>query len=103
MSQQSLNTMNKLEGESQFDVRRSRLRLLVDIPDTYHPVPEQACVGKTLSVSSMTLKIDRTCPRCALTTHGFYNLPQDVQIARKLVANNEGNLGIYASLAQTGN
>ena len=102
MSQQSLNTMNQLEGESQFDVRRFRPNLLVDIPDTYHPFPEQAWVGKTLSIGSVMLKIDTTCPRCAMTTHGFDDLPQDAQIMRKLVANSEGNLGIYASVVQAG-
>ena len=50
----------------------------------------------------MTLKIDMRCPRCAMTTHGFHDLPQDAQIMRKLVANSEGNLGIYASVVQAG-
>ena len=80
MSQQSLATMNQLEGESQFDVRRFRPNLLVDIPNTDHPFPEQAWVGKTLSVGRVTLKIDTTCPRCAMTTDGFDDLPQDAQI-----------------------
>ena len=102
MSQQSLDTMNQLKGESQFDVRRFRPNLLVDIPDTDHPFPEQAWVGKTLSIGSVMLKIDTTCPRCAMTTHGFDDLPQDAQIMRKLVANSEGNLGIYASVVQAG-
>ena len=102
MSQQSLNTMNQLEGESQFDLRRFRPNLLIDLPDTDHPFPEQAWIGKTLSVGSVKLKIDTTCPRCAMTTHGFDNLPQDAQIMRKLVANSEGNLGIYASVVQAG-
>ena len=102
MSQQSLNTMNQLEGESQFDVRRFRPNLLVDLPGTDHPFPEQAWIGKTLSVGSVKLKIDTTCPRCAMTTHGFDNLPQDAQIMRKLVASSEGNLGIYASVVQAG-
>ena len=102
MSQQSLNTIDQLEGESQFDARRFRPNLLVDIPKTKHPFPEQAWVGKTLSIGSVTLKIDTTCPRCAMATHGFDDLPQDTQIMTKLVASNEGNLGIYASVAQAG-
>ena len=102
MSQQSLATMDQLEGESRFDVRRFRPNLLVDIPDTDHPFPEQAWVGKTLSIGSVKLKIDMTCPRCSMTTHGFDDLPQDAQIMRKLVANSEGNRGIYASVVQAG-
>ena len=102
MSQQSLATMNQLDGESRFDVRRFRPNLLVDIPDTEHPFPEQAWVGKTLSIGSVTLKVDMTCPRCSMTTHGFDDLPQDAQIMRKLVTNSEGNLGIYASAVHAG-
>ena len=102
ISQQSLNTMNQLEGESRFDVRRFRPNLLVDVPGSDHPFPEQAWVGKTLAIGSVTLKIDTTCPRCAMTTHGFDDLPQDPQIMRKMVANSEGNLGIYASVVKVG-
>ena len=103
MSQQSLATMNQLEGESRFDVRRFRPNLLVDIPDTDHPFPEQAWVGKTLSIGSVKLKIDMTCPRCAMTTHGFDDLPRDTEVMRKLVNYSDGNLGIYASVMQAGN
>ena len=102
MSQQSLATMNQLDGDSLFDVRRFRPNLLVDIPDSDHPFPEQAWVGKTLSIGSAKLKIEMTCPRCSMTTHGFDDLPQDPQIMRKLVANSEGNLGIYASILDAG-
>ena len=102
MSQQSLATMNQLEGESRFDVRRFRPNLLVDIPDTDHPFPEQAWVGETLSIGSVKLKIDMTCPRCSMTTHGFDDLPRDTEVMRKLVNHCDGNLGIYASVIQAG-
>ena len=102
MSQQSLNTMNHLEGESQFDVRRFRPNLLVDVPETDHPFPEQAWVGKTLSIGSVKLRIDMTCPRCSMTTHGFDDLPRDTEVMRKLVNHSDGNLGIYASVIQAG-
>ena len=102
MSQQSLASMNQLEGESRFDVRRFRPNLLVDIPDTDHLFPEQAWVGKTLSIGSVKLKIDMTCPRCSMTTHGFDDLPRDTEVMRKLVNHSDGNLGIYASVMQAG-
>ena len=102
MSQQSLAAMNQLEGESRFDVRRFRPNLLVDIPDTNHPFPEQAWVGKTVSLGSVQLKIDMTCPRCSMTTHGFDDLPRDTEIMRKLVNHSDGNLGIYASVQRRG-
>ena len=102
MSQQSLATMNQLKGESRFDVRRFRPNLLVDIPETDHPFPEQAWVGKTLSIGSVKLKIDMTWPRCSMTTHGFDDLPRDTEVMRKLVNHSDGNLGIYASVQSPG-
>ena len=94
--------MNQLEGESRFDVRRFRPNLLVDVPGSDLSFPEQAWVGKTLAIGSVTLKIDTTYPRCAITTHGFDDLPQDPQIMRKRVANSEGSLGIYALVVKVG-
>ena len=73
--------------------------LLVDVPGSI-TFPEQAWVGKTLAIGSVALRIDTTCPRCAMTARGF-DLPQDPQIMR-LVANSEGNLGIYASVVKVG-
>ena len=102
MSQQSLATMNQLDGESRFDVRRFRPNLLVDIPDTDHPFPEQAWIGKMLSIGSVTLRIEMTCPRCSMTTHGFDDLPRDTEIMRQLVNHCDGNLGIYASVQTPG-
>ncbi len=102
MSQQSLNTMNHLEGELRVEVRRFRPNLLVDVPATDHPFrfPEQAWVGK-LSIDTVKLKIEMTCPRCYMITLGFYDLSQTAQVLCKLVAASEGNLGVYVSMVQT--
>ena len=78
---------------NRIDFRRFRPNLRMDIPDTDHPFPEQAWVGKVLSIGSVKRQIDMTCPRCSMTTHGFDDLPRDTEIMRKLVANSEGNLG----------
>jgi uncharacterized protein YcbX len=102
MSLQSLNIMNQLAGESRFDVRRFRPNLLVDMPDNDQSFPEQALLGKTLSVGSAQLQIEMTCPRCSMTTHGFDDLPRDTEIMRKLVNHCDGNLGIYASVQTPG-
>ena len=102
MSLQSLNTMNQLVGDSQFDVRRFRPNLLVDIPQSEDPFPEQAWLGATLSVGSAIMRIESTCPRCSMTTHAFDDLPRDTEIMRKLVNHSHGNLGIYASVQTPG-
>ena len=102
MSRQSLENMDQLDSECRFDVRRFRPNLLIDIPGSEHPFPEQLWVGATLSVGSVVLKIESTCPRCSMTTHGFADLPRDTQVMRNLVGHSEGNLGIYASVQKAG-
>ena len=98
MSKQSLNTMNHLEGELRFGLRRFRPNLLVDVPATDHPFPEPAWIGK-LSICTAKLKIKMTCPLCYMTTLGFYDLPQDAQIMWP-AADSEGNLRVNVSSAQ---
>lgn len=66
------------------------------------PFPEQAWIGKTLEIGGVTLNIESTCPRCSMTTHGFSDLPRDTQIMREMVAHSEGNLGVYATIVQSG-
>ena len=102
MSTQSLETMNQLSADSDFDVRRFRPNLLLDVPDSTHPFPEQEWLGATLTIGEVTLKVESTCPRCSMTTHGFADLPRDTNIMRQLVGNSEGNLGIYATVLSAG-
>lgn len=102
LTQQSLDTMNQLASESQFDVRRFRPNVLIDCQDSADAFPEQAWIGKTLTIGGVTLNIESTCPRCAMTTHGFSDLPRDTQIMRQMVAHSDGNLGVYATIVQSG-
>ena len=37
-----------------------------------------------------------------MTTHGFDDLPEDPGVMRALVEANNGNLGVYATIAQPG-
>ena len=37
-----------------------------------------------------------------MTTHGFSDLPRDTRIMRQMVAHSEGNLGVYATILQSG-
>ena len=102
LTQQSLDTMNQLAPESQFDVRRFRPNVLIDCQDSADAFAEQAWIGKTLTIGGVTLNIESTCPRCAMTTHGFSDLPRDTQIMRQMVAHSDGNLGVYATIVQSG-
>ena len=101
MTTASLNAMATATAESNFDVRRFRPNILLDTDaDGF---VENSWVGRRLQVGSAILQINAICPRCVMTTHGFADLPKDPRVMRHLVQQNEGNLGVYASIEQSGN
>ena len=101
MTTASLNAMTATTAESNFDVRRFRPNILLDTDaDGF---VENSWVGRRLQVGSAILQINAICPRCVMTTHGFADLPKDPRVMRHLVQQNEGNLGVYASIEQSGN
>jgi len=101
MTTQSLNTMQQLAPDSNFDVRRFRPNLLID-SSSAKPFPELDWVGKTVTIGEAVIDITFHCPRCVMTTHGFDDLPKDPSIMRTLVREAEGNLGVYATVRQPG-
>jgi uncharacterized protein YcbX len=86
--------------EARFDLRRFRPNLLLD---TDAPgFVENDWVGRTLAIGEARIRVEMPCPRCIMTTHGFDDVPRDPRVMRALVRHNDGNLGVYASVAQAG-
>jgi len=102
MSRQSMEEMNRRAPDSNFDVRRFRPNLVVDIPEIDAPFPEATLEGKRFRIGNTVLDATVACPRCVMTTHGFEDLPKDPGIMRALVKNAEGNLGLYAQVGEPG-
>lgn len=102
MTQQSLDTLNQRAPGSAFDQRRFRANLLLEVEGSNEPFPEQAWIGKELHIGDVVLKIIDTCPRCSMTTHATAELPRDTDVMRHLVAEAEGNLGVYAKVVRAG-
>lgn len=100
MSEQSLATMQQQASDSQIDVRRFRPNLVVDIDAG--GFPEEQWIGQSLAIGTAILKVEIACPRCVMTTHGFADLPKDHRVMRHLVQQNDGNLGVYASVVRMG-
>ncbi len=100
ISSSALHSMAEHSAVSSFDIRRFRPNILVN---TSEPgFPEDNWAGKTARLGEAVLKFEMACPRCVMTTHGFDDLPEDPGVMRALVEANQGNLGVYATIAQPG-
>jgi uncharacterized protein YcbX len=97
----SLAHLEERRPDSRFDVRRFRPNVLIETSGN-DPFPERAWIGRDVRIGSAVFRAMRECPRCAMTTHGFQDLPRDPGIMRTLVREADGNLGVYATVAQPG-
>jgi uncharacterized protein YcbX len=102
MTEQSLRSMTAHRPDSNFHVNRFRPNLLIDAADATDPFPENNWVGKQIRIGEVLLETVGECPRCAMTTHGFGDLPKDPGIMRALVQANGGNIGVYARVLEGG-
>ena len=101
LTKTSLASLESAWPESRFDARRFRPNLLLESADDTG-FPENAWVGRRLTVGSAVLQVAMECPRCVMTTHAFADLPKDETVMRALVKENGGNLGVYASVERPG-
>lgn len=99
MTTQSLTHLSTQASDHNFDVRRFRPNVLIDT-NSDAAFPERDWIGKTLRIGDARLEVIMACLRCAMTTHGFDDLPRDVGIMRTLVGEAGGDLGVYARIVE---
>ena len=56
----------------------------------------------TTRAGDAVLLVHSKCVRCAMVTHGFDDLTKEPRIMRTLVRENDGNLGVYALVEESG-
>ena len=102
ITDRSLATIEKLAPGSTVDVRRFRPNVVVAVDDVDGDFPEQAWIGRTLTVGDVELEIAAHCPRCVMVTRNFDDLPEDRSILRTIVGHADQNIGVYANVKRAG-
>lgn len=89
--------------QGHFEVQRFRPNLVVETFGSDKTFAEEAWDGQTLAIGDeVRLKITGSCGRCVMTTLAQGDLPKDTGILRTAVQQNQGNVGVYASVVRTG-
>lgn len=98
----SLETMSRFNPNAVWDVRRFRPNFLIETEKEFEGLIEAGWNGRILRVGSVELKCEIPCARCGMTSHGHSGLPKDPSVLRSIVKDANQNLGVYASVVQSG-
>ena len=99
----TLDRLRESYPQGQFEARRFRPNIVVQLAFGEKEFAENAWVGHTLSIgNSVRLNITRPCGRCVMTTLPQGHLPKDPGILRTVAQENDGYVGVYAAVVRGG-
>jgi uncharacterized protein YcbX len=97
----SLASMAARQPGSQWDLHRFRPTLFVDTGDR-DGFPEDAWIGEEIVVGGARLRVFAPTVRCRMTVHDQPGLARDLDIAKGVNREHDGNLGIDAIVVEPG-
>ena len=98
----TLEHLRSLYPRGDFDARRFRPNIVLDTPGETGFL-EETWIGKTLAIGDeVRVRILMNTHRCAATTLPHHGLPNDPNILRTANKHNAGNVGVYATVMETG-
>jgi uncharacterized protein YcbX len=98
----TLDRLQALVPASRFEVPRFRPNFVIESAHGADGFLENGWIGRTIALGEVRLRIDGPCPRCIMTTLAQGSLPKDPGVLRAAVQLNQGNVGVYATVAQGG-
>jgi uncharacterized protein YcbX len=99
----TLDRLRVLYPQGRFEVRRFRPNIVVEIANGEKDFVENAWIGQMLAIGDVVrLSITGPCARCVMTTLAQGDLPKDAGILRTAAQHNRANVGVYASVLQSG-
>lgn len=100
ITSQSLAALQPLV-DVDLDVRRFRPNVLVEATG-HAPFPEDAWVGRTLSIGGVRVRVDQRDKRCVLVDVDPVTSRRDPQVLRTIARRRQGWLGVYGSTVTPG-
>jgi uncharacterized protein YcbX len=104
----TLRTFSRLAPKSVWDSRRFRMTVLVDTDDTNGTAyddgdfPEQAWIGRRISLGGAVIELTDPCPRCVMATQAVEEVPADRGVMRTLVREARHIAGVYGIVITPG-
>lgn len=99
----TLNRLHDSYPQGRFEVPRFRPNIVVEVPAGEKGFVEQSWIGRTVTIGdNVRLTITGPCGRCVMTTLAQGDLPKDSGILRTAVQQNQGHVGVYATVLQGG-
>ncbi len=98
----TLDRLRQIAPASRFEARRFRPNLVIEVTDGSDGFVEDGWIGHALVIGDVRLRIVGPCPRCIMTTLSQGDLPKDPGVLRAAVQANNANVGVYATVLQTG-
>ena len=111
MTTASLRKGRELHPDGDWDARRFRSTVLLDVDGDEAGLVEQEWLGRTLTIGDVALEVTAPTPRCVMVTLSQRDLPADPDMLRTLARHNRIDvlgtgrfacLGAYASVTRTG-
>ena len=99
----TLDRLRNFYPEGRFEIQRFRPNIVLDAVASAPGFVENTWIGRTLAIGDeVRLRITGPCGRCVMTTLAQGELPQDGQILRTAVKQNQGQVGVYAAVERSG-
>ena len=99
----SLGKLRELYDEGDFDARRFRPNVILELGSGENGFVEDGWIGRTLSLGEeVVLEVTDPVARCVMTTLAQGDLPRDPKIMSTTYAYNDNCVGIYARVVRGG-
>jgi len=99
----TINRLRELYPEGRFEVRRFRPNIVVEPTSEEKDFIENLWIGKKIRIGKdIVLSVTGPCTRCVMITLPQGDLPRDLGILRTIARYNQVNVGVYASVLQSG-